>query len=83
MGRISEPGVDRLIGVWAAVQVEEDGIVFFRESCFRQSGDKARKSNPTHYRFASLGASTLHAIAMLSENLLFATCNHYAAFTCL
>lgn len=34
--------------VW--VQVEEDGIVFFRESCFRQSGDKARKSNPTHYR---------------------------------
>ena len=34
------------------VQVEEDGIVFFRESCFRQSGDKARKSNPTHYRYA-------------------------------
>ncbi len=34
------------------VQVEEDGIVFFRESCFRQSGDKARKSNPTHYRCA-------------------------------
>ena len=33
-----------------SVQVEEDGIVFFRESCFRQSGDKARKSNPTHYR---------------------------------
>ncbi len=35
------------------MQVEEDGIVFFRESCFRQSGDKARKSNPTHYRCAS------------------------------
>ena len=44
------------------MQVEEDGIVFFRESCFRQSGDKARKSNPTHYRFASLGASIPHAI---------------------
>ena len=26
------------------------GVVFFRESCFRQSGDKARKNNPTHYR---------------------------------
>ncbi|PSC74355.1 phosphoethanolamine N-methyltransferase 1-like [Micractinium conductrix] len=26
------------------------GHVFFRESCFRQSGDKARKNNPTHYR---------------------------------
>ena len=34
------------------MQVEEGGIVFFRESCFRQSGDKARKSNPTHYRCA-------------------------------
>ncbi len=24
--------------------------MFFRESCFRQSGDRARKANPTHYR---------------------------------
>lgn len=32
------------------VQVVEGGTVFFRESCFRQSGDKARKNNPTHYR---------------------------------
>ncbi len=48
-----------LIDGRAGVQVEEDGIVFFRESCFRQSGDKARKSNPTHYRYASLGASIL------------------------
>lgn len=32
------------------VQVVEGGVVFFRESCFRQSGDKARKNNPTHYR---------------------------------
>lgn len=30
--------------------VVEGGVVFFRESCFRQSGDKARKNNPTHYR---------------------------------
>ncbi len=28
----------------------EGGVVFFRESCFRPSGDKARSSNPTHYR---------------------------------
>lgn len=30
--------------------LEEGGTLFFRESCFRQSGDKARGSNPTHYR---------------------------------
>ena len=30
--------------------LNEGGILFFRESCFRQSGDKARTSNPTHYR---------------------------------
>jgi phosphoethanolamine N-methyltransferase len=28
----------------------DGGVVFFRESCFRQSGDRARASNPTHYR---------------------------------
>lgn len=28
----------------------EGGCIFFRESCFRQSGDRARKNNPTHYR---------------------------------
>lgn len=26
------------------------GHIFFRESCFHQSGDSKRKSNPTHYR---------------------------------
>ena len=26
------------------------GALFFRESCFRQSGDKQRAKNPTHYR---------------------------------
>lgn len=33
-----------------SLQLEEDGVVFFRESCFRQSGDKKRANNPTHYR---------------------------------
>lgn len=28
----------------------DDGVVFFRESCFRQSGDRSRANNPTHYR---------------------------------
>ena len=26
------------------------GYVFFRESCFHQSGNKPRDSNPSHYR---------------------------------
>lgn len=26
------------------------GYIFFRESCFHQSGDSKRKYNPTHYR---------------------------------
>lgn len=30
--------------------------MFFRESCFRQSGDKQRRTNPTHYRCALHGA---------------------------
>ena len=32
------------------MQVREGGVVFFRESCFKQSGDIKRDSNPTHYR---------------------------------
>lgn len=31
-------------------QLSEGGTLFFRESCFKQSGDKARSNNPTHYR---------------------------------
>eukprot|EP00195_Chlamydomonas_chlamydogama_P009443 CAMPEP_0202891214 /NCGR_PEP_ID=MMETSP1392-20130828/1330_1 /ASSEMBLY_ACC=CAM_ASM_000868 /TAXON_ID=225041 /ORGANISM="Chlamydomonas chlamydogama, Strain SAG 11-48b" /LENGTH=497 /DNA_ID=CAMNT_0049574899 /DNA_START=74 /DNA_END=1567 /DNA_ORIENTATION=+ len=30
--------------------VGEDGCVFLRESCFRQSGDRQRNFNPSHYR---------------------------------
>lgn len=29
------------------------GIFFFRESCYRPAGDKARHSNPSHYRSVS------------------------------
>lgn len=34
----------------ALTWVAPGGCVFFRESCFRQSGDAPRASNPTHYR---------------------------------
>ncbi|KAL6764977.1 S-adenosyl-L-methionine-dependent methyltransferase [Haematococcus lacustris] len=30
--------------------VSPGGVIFFRESCFKQSGDKPRTDNPTHYR---------------------------------
>ncbi|XP_039143806.1 phosphomethylethanolamine N-methyltransferase-like [Dioscorea cayenensis subsp. rotundata] len=30
--------------------VKVGGFIFFRESCFHQSGDSKRKINPTHYR---------------------------------
>jgi len=30
--------------------LDNGGVVFFRESCFRQSGDRSRSNNPTHYR---------------------------------
>eukprot|EP01018_Ginkgo_biloba_P027288 Gb_18655 [translate_table: standard] len=30
--------------------VKTGGYIFFRESCFHQSGDHKRKANPTHYR---------------------------------
>ena len=32
------------------LQLTEDGVLFFRESCFKPSGDKKRGNNPTHYR---------------------------------
>lgn len=30
--------------------LDDTGMVFFRESCFKQSGDVERNSNPSHYR---------------------------------
>ncbi|KAL9330354.1 hypothetical protein ACSQ67_005357 [Phaseolus vulgaris] len=30
--------------------LKDGGYIFFRESCFHQSGDSKRKHNPTHYR---------------------------------
>lgn len=31
-------------------QLKPNGVLFFRESCYRQSGDVQRDENPTHYR---------------------------------
>ncbi len=63
-----------------AVQVVEGGIVFFRESCFRQSGDKARKNNPTHYRCACCCAVLCCAVLTVGtlpvERLLNARARH-------
>lgn len=47
----NQPASKRASPLPHCLQVKEGGIVFFRESCFRQSGDKARKNNPTHYRW--------------------------------
>jgi len=38
--------------------VNMGGYVFFRESCFHQSGDHKRKENPTHYREPSFYLKT-------------------------
>ncbi|GMH44018.1 hypothetical protein BSKO_11952 [Bryopsis sp. KO-2023] len=34
----------------ALTWLSDTGMVFFRESCFKQSGDMTRSSNPSHYR---------------------------------
>lgn len=42
------------------------GYIFFRESCFHQSGDHKRKCNPTHYRepsfYTKVTLLSLHVI---------------------
>ncbi|CAO2818129.1 unnamed protein product [Amaranthus hypochondriacus] len=46
---LSDKEVENLVGrmlKW----LKPGGYIFFRESCFHQSGDHKRKSNPTHYR---------------------------------
>nr|CAB3460814.1 unnamed protein product [Digitaria exilis] len=46
---LSDEEVEKLVGKmvkWLKI----GGHIFFRESCFHQSGDSKRKVNPTHYR---------------------------------
>ncbi|KAL3570764.1 hypothetical protein D5086_028013 [Populus alba] len=63
---ISEGSVDLIFSNWLLMYLSDkevenlvemmvkwlkvDGFIFFRESCFHQSGDSKRKYNPTHYR---------------------------------
>ncbi|KAK7291349.1 hypothetical protein RIF29_06418 [Crotalaria pallida] len=63
---ISEGSVDLIFSNWLLMYLSDKevenlaermmkwlkvgGYIFFRESCFHQSGDSKRKYNPTHYR---------------------------------
>ncbi|KAL5544972.1 hypothetical protein UlMin_008756 [Ulmus minor] len=63
---ISEESVDLIFSNWLLMYLSDKevenlaermvkwlkvgGYIFFRESCFHQSGDSKRKYNPTHYR---------------------------------
>lgn len=50
------------------MQLTEGGVLFFRESCFKPSGDKKRGNNPTHYRYSGSEDSLklwVHSISIL------------------
>ena len=57
------------------LQLSDGGVLFFRESCYKQSGDKPRESNPTHYRWADGGCpacpAARHAWASLALRCCF------------
>ncbi|KAG0534800.1 hypothetical protein BDA96_04G311100 [Sorghum bicolor] len=45
--------IDLIFSNWLLMYLSDEeigGYIFFRESCFHQSGDSKRKVNPTHYR---------------------------------
>ncbi|ETP27600.1 hypothetical protein F442_23122, partial [Phytophthora nicotianae P10297] len=44
------------------------GKLFFRESCFRQSGDVKRNTNPTHYRHPSFYVGAFGSVVSKEEN---------------
>ncbi|XP_059453480.1 phosphomethylethanolamine N-methyltransferase [Corylus avellana] len=64
--KISEESMDLIFSNWLLMYLSDKeveyvvermikwlkvgGFIFFRESCFHQSGDSKRKCNPTHYR---------------------------------
>ncbi|XP_062157872.1 phosphoethanolamine N-methyltransferase 2-like isoform X1 [Alnus glutinosa] len=64
--KISEESMDLIFSNWLLMYLSDEeveyvaermikwlkvgGFIFFRESCFHQSGDSKRKYNPTHYR---------------------------------
>lgn len=59
--------------------MKEGGTVFFRESCFKQSGDAKRGSNPTHYRnprnyFAMFDSAEVGAQPVNRSAVCYSTC---------
>ncbi|CAI5740325.1 unnamed protein product [Peronospora destructor] len=44
------------------------GKLFFRESCFRQSGDAKRNSNPTHYRHPEFYVRAFGSVVSKEDN---------------
>lgn len=48
--------------------LKRGGFVFFRESCFHQSGDHKRKNNPTHYRQPSFYLKAFQERMILEED---------------
>ncbi|KAH7440936.1 hypothetical protein KP509_03G016800 [Ceratopteris richardii] len=48
--------------------LKRDGFLFFRESCFHQSGDHKRKNNPTHYRQPSFYLKAFEECMVLEED---------------
>lgn len=47
--------------------LREDGYFFCRESCFHQSGDKPRQSNPTNYRDPALYEAIFNSVTLPSD----------------
>lgn len=48
--------------------LREDGYLFCRESCYHQSGNKDRKSNPTKYREPGMYEALFTSIEIPTEN---------------
>lgn len=48
--------------------VKPEGYFFLRESCFHQSGDHKRKSNPTHYRNPSFYTQIFKSLKICDKN---------------
>ncbi|KAH7430562.1 hypothetical protein KP509_08G004000 [Ceratopteris richardii] len=49
------------------------GHIFFRESCFHQSGDQKRKNNPTHYRAPSFYFKIFQEVVVPEDDGSFST----------
>eukprot|EP00850_Spirogloea_muscicola_P018244 SM000165S02205 [mRNA] locus=s165:97777:101666:- [translate_table: standard] len=51
--------------------LSKDGFLFFRESCFHQSGDSKRRNNPTHYREPSFYTTVFENIHKQNKDSSF------------